>query len=121
MKVRLFGLDAPEKAQSCADAAGKAYDCGELTFQTRFLWRFPLLEQSPVGGSAGVPPDYMCVCWRLTFAFAKCDLHSPNNPKRNTPSAPSTGPPGAPYPGAARCELEVMVRLNMLNCAIYAD
>jgi len=28
-KIRLFGLDAPEKAQSCSDQEGRAYACGE--------------------------------------------------------------------------------------------
>lgn len=27
-KIRLFGLDAPEKAQSCSDQDGRAYPCG---------------------------------------------------------------------------------------------
>jgi endonuclease YncB( thermonuclease family) len=27
-RVRLFGVDAPEKGQACADAAGGTYDCG---------------------------------------------------------------------------------------------
>ena len=28
-RVRLFGLDAPEKAQICQDKHGKGYQCGE--------------------------------------------------------------------------------------------
>jgi endonuclease YncB( thermonuclease family) len=28
-RVRLFGIDAPEAGQRCADAAGRAYRCGE--------------------------------------------------------------------------------------------
>ena len=32
-RVRLFGLDAPEKAQSCSDQDGNPYACGmPLTF-----------------------------------------------------------------------------------------
>mmetsp|Transcript_37035 Transcript_37035/g.96077 ORF Transcript_37035/g.96077 Transcript_37035/m.96077 type:complete len:340 (-) Transcript_37035:777-1796(-) len=44
VKVRLFGLDAPEKAQSCADAAGKAYDCGKDAMQALQA----KLKQAPV-------------------------------------------------------------------------
>ena len=28
-RVRLFGLDAPEKMQSCTDRVGRPYACGE--------------------------------------------------------------------------------------------
>lgn len=27
-RIRLFGIDAPERGQSCADADGRRYDCG---------------------------------------------------------------------------------------------
>lgn len=30
-KVRLLGVDAPEKAQSCRDALGQEYACGQLS------------------------------------------------------------------------------------------
>lgn len=32
-KVRLYGIDAPEKAQSCTDAKGAQYQCGAASTQ----------------------------------------------------------------------------------------
>ena len=29
-KIRLFGIDAPERGQTCRDGAGATYDCGRL-------------------------------------------------------------------------------------------
>lgn len=37
VRVRLFGVDAPEAGQSCQDARGRAYDCGAVA--TRRLER----------------------------------------------------------------------------------
>lgn len=33
-KIRLFGIDAPEKAQTCADASGAEFACGSWVTQT---------------------------------------------------------------------------------------
>ena len=33
-RIRLFGLDAPEKTQSCSDRGGRPYACGEQDVTT---------------------------------------------------------------------------------------
>lgn len=32
-KIRLYGIDAPEKTQSCTDAKGQTYSCGQASTQ----------------------------------------------------------------------------------------
>lgn len=43
VRVRLYGVDAPESAQTCNDAGGKAYPCGALSVVHTVLRKGPQL------------------------------------------------------------------------------
>lgn len=49
-RVRLFGLDAPEKAQLCSDQDGKSYACGMPLTCTASSNSQHLLACEPAGG-----------------------------------------------------------------------